>query len=265
MPSKLGLQSRSDQSSPSLCDSPRALSFLGLQTNSMNQQIIKSTIANLNMLHCNPSKSRCQERTFIYALNDPVTGICRYIGKTDDPEKRLRQHLSPSEKPSHKRNWIRSLLADGLSPIFEILREVPISGWEVWERAFIEVYRERGIPLTNQCNGGEGPSGRSTSLETRAKLSSAAKVNYPRIRQKLLDSRLGKPHSPEHRAKISAAHLGKKLSSDHCAKMSAANKGKTLSLEVREKISAAMRGRRLSPETKKKLSIATRSRYARHL
>lgn len=264
MPSKPS-QSRSDQSSPSLCDSPRPLPLRDLQTDCMNQQIIKSTTANLNIMHGNTSKTRCQGKTFIYALNDPTTGVCRYIGKTDDPANRLRQHLSPSEKPSHKRNWIRSLSANGLIPVFEILREVPISGWEVWERAFIEVYRERGIPLTNQCIGGEGPSGRSTSLETRAKLSAAAKVNYPKVRQKLLDSRLGKPHSPEHRAKISAAHLGKKLSSDHCAKMSAANKGKTLSSEVRGKISAAMRGRSLSPETRNKLSIATRNRYARHL
>lgn len=58
--------------------------------------------------------------TFLYTLSDPETGKIRYLGKSDN------------------------------------LDEVPVSQWQFWEREYIRVFRVIGMPLTNQCDGGEG-------------------------------------------------------------------------------------------------------------
>ena len=65
--------------------------------------------------------------TFIYALLDPITREIRYIGKSDYPRERLRDHVCDSKcnkENNRKANWIRSLLKQGLKPEMEIIDEV---------------------------------------------------------------------------------------------------------------------------------------------
>jgi len=156
------------------------------------------------------------QTVFIYGLNDPETGKCRYIGKSDNPAHRYRLHLwNASRYKTHKDCWIKSLLSSGKVPVLEVLREVPVAGWQVWERAFIEVYQERGFDLTNLAVGGlGGQSGKSPSAETRLKLSLA------------LRGRPGRIPSEGTRNKISNALSGRSLSLETIQKMSESRTGK---------------------------------------
>lgn len=150
------------------------------------------------------------DTTFIYVLTDPITGAVRYLGKSDKPFKRLKGHIRDSE-PSHKKNWIDSLKSAGLVPHMELLDEVPASQWEFWEREYIRVFRAIGIPLTNQCDGGENPPNMTgtkrppMSAEQRAKISRARTGRFAGKNS----SRFGAKNSPEHRAKLSASRIGK--------------------------------------------------------
>ena len=72
------------------------------------------------------------ETTFIYALIDPRTGAIRYVGKADDPEYRLSQHLiDDGREKSYKASWIRSLRAQGLRPLIRIIDEVLGTEWQI--------------------------------------------------------------------------------------------------------------------------------------
>lgn len=154
--------------------------------------------------------------TFIYALNDPETGECRYIGKADDPHARLYNHLREghyTKKSCHRTNWIKSRLARGLKPLLEILQEVPKIEWELWERVWIKASNKIGMDLTNSTAGGDcGPdmTGKKHNLETLVKISVA---------------HTGKKRSAAHCASISAARTGMKFSPEYCANISAGKTG----------------------------------------
>lgn len=94
--------------------------------------------------------------TYIYALLDPDTKEIRYIGKANDPENRLAQHVyhcwyevgTPSTD-TPKEAWIRSLRQQNKQPDMEILEEVPRAQSWRWERKWIEWARAQGFNITN--------------------------------------------------------------------------------------------------------------------
>lgn len=206
------------------------------------------------------------EATFIYSLSDPDTKKVRYIGKSNEPERRFLRHLKDAhKKTSHKACWIFSLQERGKRPVLAILREVPSDDWQLWETEYISVFRECGDDLTNIADGGEGPSseickkisaagvgnsyakGFKHSAETRAKISAGLQGNI---------YRRGKKLSPEHRQKLIASNLGRVRSPETCLKISVSNLGKPKSEETRKKMSAAKRGTKHSAETREKMRIA---------
>ena len=95
---------------------------------------------------------------FIYTLIDPRDNQIRYVGKTDNPERRLASHLIEKYK-SHRTNWVQGLIARGLKPIMVIIEEVPEGqSWEDRERYWIAYHRSLGCKLTNMTDGGDqGP------------------------------------------------------------------------------------------------------------
>lgn len=125
------------------------------------------------------------------------------------------------------------------------------------ERRLIASFLAAGVKLVNQTDGGEGSSGHSVSVESRAKIGAASKGRAPSV---------------ETRAKMSAANkgnthlLGHTHSAETKAKISAAGKGNTYGLghihtaEARAKISAAGKGRILSPETRARMVAAWKVR-----
>lgn len=65
---------------------------------------------------------------YIYGLIDPKTDIVRYIGKTNNPKRRLSGHIYEATHPetslspeSIKNKWIRKLKEIGLYPTYTIL------------------------------------------------------------------------------------------------------------------------------------------------
>src|SRR4030065_1619897 len=101
---------------------------------------------------------------FIYTLIDPITLEVRYVGKTEDPERRYLGHLHVlnknrkdyNEDISHRANWIRKLSKRGTVPIFSIIEEVSIDNWQEREREWIKYFVNKDCPLTNMTKGGEG-------------------------------------------------------------------------------------------------------------
>ena len=134
-----------------------------------------------------------KDRGVIYCLKDPNTKIIRYIGQTiQDVELRLRQHMWYSTKhKNHLGNWLNSL---DNNPLLNIIEKCDYNKLDERELYWISYYN--GNKLVNSMIGCElskhhthseeskrkiGEStkrihtGRKRSLETRKKLSIAAK------------------------------------------------------------------------------------------
>jgi group I intron endonuclease len=153
--------------------------------------------------------------TFIYTLSCPITNEIKYIGKSDNPKKRLTKHLS-EKKSTLKNNWIKSLKKNGLKPKMEILDEVLKEEWKFWEIYWIEQFKVWGFYLKNSTIGGEGGdifnslsedkkkdikrkisirmSNRIVSKQTKNKLSEIAKnrTYSKKTKEKFKQSKLGK-------------------------------------------------------------------------
>lgn len=203
-------------------------------------------------------------KTTIYALRE--NGFVRYVGKTvKSLECRLGEHLAQTRNGylSHKCNWIRSMLAKGLSPTITTLEKVEGDGCKE-ERKWIAYFKGYGIELTNLTDGGEGNLGWNPSPETRYRIGSANRgvIFSPERRAKMGVKRRGISLTPEHRehirialnkqetrAKMSAVRKGRVCSEESRNNMSIAQKGLVKSAAHRAKLSAANRGRRHSDES----------------
>ncbi len=225
-----------------------------------------------------------QKTTFIYGLFDPRDCRLRYIGKSDHPESRLKEHIKYAhldQKKTHKDYWILQLLKEGLNPSVEILEEVPTSSWKESERAWIGECRRAGLSLTNQTEGGHGIEGYHHTDETKRIISESSKNRQPSEETRARLSQVnpwrgkegwmkGKSFSEEHKKRISESHLGennpaygKRQSPEEVEKRVAPLRGKKRSDEVRKKISEGQMGRKFSEEHREKLRLAWQRRKAR--
>jgi|CXWL01.1.fsa_nt_gi hypothetical protein len=231
----------------------------------------------------------------IYLLCDPCSGDPRYVGKSMNPNRRLRLHITNAriDNTTHKTHWLNGLMA---MPILRIVEwcNSHVDASER-ERYWIAKLRGEGIKLTNSTDGGEGQPGLRHSDEARAKISRASKGHSVSMetREKIRlahtgkQHALGKKHGQEARERHRLAALGKgpfrghTHSVDTIAKMRAAKRGKPRSAETRAKISAAktgvpghthtrehremmrakMTGRIFSPETIERMKIAAQRRW----
>lgn len=210
---------------------------------------------------------------FVYEHWRPDRGECFYVGKgsregrSRDFRNRTRWHHAVVAKLAKLGLKVEvRIFASGLTE-----REAYDA-----ERARIAYWRERGAPLVNLTDGGEGESGRRTSKATRERMRAAAALRNqdPEYREKLSEAtkrswtderraraseiRKGQrsgirrgPPTEETRAKISAANKGRKrapLSAETRAKISAANRGKVITAAQRKAISAANTGLKRSSE-----------------
>lgn len=185
----------------------------------------------------------------IYALVCPIAETIRYIGKTNDPEKRLAQHISQTKagRKQHQRcsNWIKNLRGLGLRPSMRILYRVAENeDWRVIERRLIAEHREAGYPLTNLAAGGEGWQDMPPEV-------------VDRMRESLSRYLMG-PEGVEHRRKMRAAAATPQAKAKHRASRVA-----YLSAPgVRERMAEAGRAQAMRPGAKEKLSSAGRAAWA---
>jgi hypothetical protein len=94
------------------------------------------------------------KQSFIYGLQDPRDGLIYYVGKTDNPMRRMSQHIAGREINEQKSSWLNSLLEDGLRPELVILEKVTRTDWERKEIYWIDHGHKNGWPLTNIQSGG---------------------------------------------------------------------------------------------------------------
>jgi len=157
--------------------------------------------------------------TFIYGLVDPVSGFIRYIGKSDNPEHRLKSHIdNRNYSNTHKNNWIKSLISKGVRPTMEIIDEVPYENWIAREIETITLFKSAGANLVNGTLGGEGVT---QTPEIRKKISESNKGRKGSCGNK------GKTQSIEARAKMRLAKLGRKHTPEHIEKCAALKRGKS--------------------------------------
>jgi group I intron endonuclease len=134
-------------------------------------------------------------QTNIYTLTDPETGLIRYVGKADNINIRLNEHIRKSNVgKTHKNNWIKQLLDKKLKPIIEVVDVVPYDQWGYWEEYWINQFKTWGFKLTNTAKGGIG--GNLGNI----------------VNKKISESRKGFKHSIETKQKISTIRLGTKHS-----------------------------------------------------
>lgn len=169
---------------------------------------------------------RCYLMSFIYALCDPDTNEVRYVGKSDSPQKRYREHLRTDSKCTYCARWIQSLMRQGKRPHIQILEEVT-DNWVEREQWWIAEMRRRGARLTNLTDGGEGIVGYKYPLE---------------IVERIAAKHRGRTMSEEHRRIISRTHKGQKRPTEWRKKMSDRRKGIVFTAEHRANISRGKMG-----------------------
>ncbi len=131
------------------------------------------------------------ETTFIYSLSDPITGEVRYIGKANDPKKRVLDHIKENKtsNKSHKISWIKSLVSKDLLPIVEIVDEVLKIEWEFWEQYWISQFKTWNFNLTNISPGGYNNNyKRSDNTKQKMRISKLGTKLPNEQREKIADS-----------------------------------------------------------------------------
>jgi hypothetical protein len=98
-------------------------------------------------------------RVHIYALHSTAEpGVYRYVGKTCDLAKRLKEHLGTSFNHNKGlKNWIantKSILGQKL--LCKVLKKTDKDHWQKWEKYWIKKLRQGGHPLLNLHEGGTG-------------------------------------------------------------------------------------------------------------
>lgn len=162
---------------------------------------------------------------YVYGLTDD-SGI-RYIGITNNPARRLKEHLKASGANNHKNNWLRKnknkvqqlILSEAMTRADALIYEIEV----------IKLYRLMGCQLLNVENGGQtGAYGIKRSAETRKKLSllHAGKTLSDAHKASIKASckgintgnkgRMGRPHKSETIAKIKLATAKQKLPVVQC-------------------------------------------------
>ncbi|NPD22036.1 NUMOD3 domain-containing DNA-binding protein [Corallococcus exiguus] len=189
----------------------------------------------------------------VYGLTDPRTGEVRYIGKSARGLHRPRDHRRAARlkhERTHKSNWIRSLLALGMSYGIVILEEVDRpEDLASRERFWISHARAIGWRLTNMTDGGEGAL--NPPQEVRAARGAALRGRKHTLasRQLMSIAQRGRKLSDEARQRISLVQQGKKQRPESVLKRAAAIRGRKQSPEHVAKRAAAFRGRVLGPQS----------------
>ena len=174
----------------------------------------------------------------IYALFDPRDPAhVRYIGKTENIERRLRQHIQAAvnrvvDRPSYE--WVRELTSAGVVPGIRLLKTVPLDGWAAAERSEILMHRSAGHLLTNATEGGNGAWFPDDAARDRHRSGVSAAMRRAEVQAKVKQ-----PKTASHKLALSVALSGRTLSSETKSKLSAMRRGKPLSAEHRARISAS--------------------------
>lgn len=115
-------------------------------------------------------QARVDVKSYIYAMCCPDSGEVRYIGKADNPSKRLATHLRDALRRDYPcSRWLRKLMASGKKPEMIILSEHLGDGWKQAEVEAIAKYRASGARLLNVADGGDQPRATKAQLASNGR------------------------------------------------------------------------------------------------
>lgn len=103
---------------------------------------------------------------YIYTLTDPKTNDIRYIGKTNNLNRRYKRHIcryTLINENTLKSKWILSLLEDGSSPLMDVIDDGNDEDIDDLEVFWISQFKYWGFDLTNMTDGGDGFKGDNKS------------------------------------------------------------------------------------------------------
>ena len=112
--------------------------------------------------------------SYIYGLLDPNNLEIRYVGKSIDPERRLKEHVRSTRRGDRtpRADWMKKLLNQ--TPSIIILERVHLSDANEREKFWIAFMRKQGARLLNLTEGGDGwQVGRHFTFQHRNKISLA--------------------------------------------------------------------------------------------
>jgi group I intron endonuclease len=190
---------------------------------------------------------------YVYILINPISNSPFYVGKGQIKDckgrryRRIKDHLNfVDTRNTYKVNTIKKIKKMGKDPIVEIFKD-NISEEESFllEKMLIEKYGRKDIKtgiLTNLTEGGEGPSGKKHSEETKRKLSIIRKDWLAKNGNPFE----GKTHSDETRKNFSIMRKGNNMGEKNYFF------GKKHTDEAKHKIRLSRLGTKLSEETKLK-------------
>jgi hypothetical protein len=115
----------------------------------------------------------------IYGLIDPVSGEIRYVGKANNSNARLKNHLSESRRKTPVYRWIDKLRTLGMQPSMVVLEVCRPDNWQEAEIRLIAEYRNRGNRMLNVAAGGDEPYCSKEVRANNARINSRSRVDTP--------------------------------------------------------------------------------------
>lgn len=238
--------------------------------------------------------------SYVYGLQDPRNGQLRYVGKSNNVDKRLCQHIhrAKSGTDTPVKEWLRELLVENYQPEVFIIEEVPIQDVYAAEDFWWQYFRYIGADLLNCFRPLDGPlyhreaivrkvaefhRGKHRSEQTKERISRAAtrrfadSGNHPMY---------GKPRPQSTREKVSRTRIEKGVASGKNNPMwgethseetrklisqkvlewhknhNHPNLGRPMDEEQKRKLSEVHKGKKLSLEHKKKIGQSLKEGYA---
>ena len=147
-----------------------------------------------------------QGETYIYCLihNNDV----KYIGKSDNPNQRFKEHLRKSKyKKTYKDNWLNQLIKSSQIPELLLLDIVPSDNFGFWEDFYIDLFKSFGFKLTNLAPGGGGGNfGDIINKKISEKLK--GRIINDEWRNNIRNGSIGRKHSKETIENFSKQRIG---------------------------------------------------------
>jgi predicted GIY-YIG superfamily endonuclease len=106
------------------------------------------------------------KQVYIYGITDAL-GVVRYVGKSNDVERRFKDHLSEQERDYPLYRWLRKCTRLNEPVHCVVLACATSADWQSLERQMIKQYREDTPNLLNLADGGDEPK---VTLEQRRAL-----------------------------------------------------------------------------------------------
>lgn len=166
---------------------------------------------------------------YIYVLLDEF-GKVRYVGKTNNINRRYKEHLTNKDN-TYKSKWVQSMILNDFVPEIKIIGEYTKDTINIWEMFWINHYSKIGCKLTNLTLGGDG----GVVIDSvKKQISNTLKEKY--ITGELVPVFSGKKLSESHINNLQKSHLGQVVTDETRIKLSEFQKNRKHTKEQHENI-----------------------------